>query len=638
MLPQLYISKLRSRRHLTFESLAARYLLTADTVPLVDLSDQPEQCSLQSQPKVSSPIAPEGEGATDPDLLAFALALANSGTTLYGADWATFSTAQRMIFEDGYSALPYVDVTNADHSPNSIAISKGITSVPAWEMPNGELIVGSLTLEEISNLTGVPIPYGSFPWVANMPDSVVELGAPLHVPIDAYDPNGQPLTIEVFSSDPTVIDAQLLFGNRSLRLDVAGYGPLVFQLFEDRAPRPAERVIQLTQSGFYDGVKFHRIIDDFVLQGGDPTGTGTGGSSLGPFDDQFHVDLQHNRSGVLSFAKSTDDTNNSQFFVSEIALPYLDFNHAVFGQLVEGEPIREAISSVLTNGLDRPIFDVLIQHAEVFSDQENGLMMLRAVGDVGENATITVRVTDPDGNTVTSSFQATVGLEISNGTPFLNDIPDVHSDFNSPAIITLSAQDAEGDAPYFSVSKLGTIDYQISIDSSTGEVELVPPPNFSGILQFTAIVTQLSPMTTSSKTDTQLVTVYVHGGWHNGDNPLDVDGDGFIAPSDVLRIINRINATGAHYLPGSSDVVAQVPYVDVNDDLFITPADALQIINFLNSSASGESEGEDEVIPIGNQEGGFVDASQHFSTSYDLSLFDWLWGLDALTEQRRKSR
>ena len=124
---------------------------------------------------------------------------------------------------------------------------------------------------------------------------------------------------------------------------------MVFQLFEDKAPRPTGRVIELAQDGFYDGIIFHRVIKDFVIQGGDPTGTGTGGSTLGDFDDQFHVDLQHNREGLLSYAKSTDDTNDSQFFVTLGATRHLDFNHSIFGILTEGYHVLEAIGNTATN-------------------------------------------------------------------------------------------------------------------------------------------------------------------------------------------------------------------------------------------------------------------------------------------------
>ena len=78
---------------------------------------------------------------------------------------------------------------------------------------------------------------------------------------------------------------------------------MVFELFEQRAPRPAGRVIELAQSDFYDNVTFHRVENNFVIQGGDPQGDGRGGSTLGDFDDQFHLDLQHTSTGVLSYCE-----------------------------------------------------------------------------------------------------------------------------------------------------------------------------------------------------------------------------------------------------------------------------------------------------------------------------------------------
>ena len=104
---------------------------------------------------------------------------------------------------------------------------------------------------------------------------------------------------------------------------------------------------------------------------------------LGNFDDQFHPDLQHNRGGILSFAKSGDDTNNSQFFITEGPTRHLDFNHSIFGQLVEGEEVREAISEMDTNGPpeNRPDVPVVISTIDVFKDTENAVVFLKALGN-----------------------------------------------------------------------------------------------------------------------------------------------------------------------------------------------------------------------------------------------------------------
>ncbi len=163
---------------------------------------------------------------------------------------------------------------------------------------------------------------GTAPTLAELPDIVLNAGSPQWVPLDGFDVDGGTLTYTVTSSNPSLVQGTVPTGNKSLKMSVAGFGDMYFQLFEHLTPRVTNRIIQLVESGFYDDtatntITFHRILNDFVIQAGDPTGTGSGGSTLGDFDDQFHVDLQHNRSGLLSMAKSSDDTNDSQFFITE---------------------------------------------------------------------------------------------------------------------------------------------------------------------------------------------------------------------------------------------------------------------------------------------------------------------------------
>ena len=134
-----------------------------------------------------------------------------------------------------------------------------------------------------------------------------------------------------------------------------------------------------------------------MIQGGDPLGTGTGSSDLPDFDDQYHVDLQHNTTGVLSMAKSQDDTNNSQFFITEGTSRHLDFNHSIFGQLVEGESNRQAISNTAVDGSNRPRITVTMQSVDVFNDVENAMLMLKAPEGTSGSANVTVTVEDTDG-------------------------------------------------------------------------------------------------------------------------------------------------------------------------------------------------------------------------------------------------
>ncbi len=134
----------------------------------------------------------------------------------------------------------------------------------------------------------------------------------------------------------------IIEGNRSLRMSVEGYGDMDFELFEQRAPETTARIIELAQSGFYDGLTFHRVIPQFMIQGGCPQGTGMGGPGYN-FEDEFHPDLKHDGPGILSMANSGPNTNGSQFFITHVATPHLNGKHSVFGRVLEGQDIVNAI-------------------------------------------------------------------------------------------------------------------------------------------------------------------------------------------------------------------------------------------------------------------------------------------------------
>ena len=141
-------------------------------------------------------------------------------------------------------------------------------------------------------------------------------------------------------------------------------GTFTIELFEDKAPITTANFIELAQHNFYDGLIFHRVIDGFMIQGGDPTGTGMGGPGY-KIKDEFGEGLKHDDEGVLSMANAGPNTGGSQFFITLAPTPWLDGHHAIFGRIVEGMDRVRLIGVVPTDFRDRPIEPVVMEKVEV---------------------------------------------------------------------------------------------------------------------------------------------------------------------------------------------------------------------------------------------------------------------------------
>jgi peptidyl-prolyl cis-trans isomerase B (cyclophilin B) len=141
------------------------------------------------------------------------------------------------------------------------------------------------------------------------------------------------------------------------------HGPIAVELFDEEAPKTVANFVKLAGDGFYDGVIFHRIIPDFMIQGGDPTGTGSGGPGY-QFEDEFNS--QPVVRGALAMANAGPNTNGSQFFiVTADACPWLDGKHTVFGRVTDGMDVVTEIEAVETDARDRPREDVVIESVEL---------------------------------------------------------------------------------------------------------------------------------------------------------------------------------------------------------------------------------------------------------------------------------
>ena len=141
-------------------------------------------------------------------------------------------------------------------------------------------------------------------------------------------------------------------------------GDFRLELFEDKAPITPGNFIKLAEAGFYNRLVFHRIISGFMIQGGCPQGTGRGGPGYN-IEDEFHPELQHDGPGVLSMANSGPNTGGSQFFIALVPTDWLNNHHAVFGKVVEGIEVVNAIGAVQTGAQDRPVEDVIVEEGTI---------------------------------------------------------------------------------------------------------------------------------------------------------------------------------------------------------------------------------------------------------------------------------
>ena len=148
------------------------------------------------------------------------------------------------------------------------------------------------------------------------------------------------------------------------------HGPIHVELFPDDAPKTVNNFVKLVNDGFYDRVVFHRVIPDFMIQGGDPLGTGRGGPGY-KFGDEIHPDLVFDRPYLLAMANAGPGTNGSQFFITTAPTPWLNGRHTIFGEVIQGTDVIDAIGRVKTGAGDRPVEDVVLESV-VITDASGG--------------------------------------------------------------------------------------------------------------------------------------------------------------------------------------------------------------------------------------------------------------------------
>jgi peptidyl-prolyl cis-trans isomerase-like 1 len=144
-------------------------------------------------------------------------------------------------------------------------------------------------------------------------------------------------------------------------------GTITLELYWNHAPKSCKNFVELTRKGYYDNTIFHRVIRDFMIQGGDPTGTGKGGESIYGkyFEDEITRELKHTGAGILSMANAGKNTNGSQFFITLAPCPWLDGKHTIFGRVMHGMQVVKRIGNVQTNPGDKPLEDIKIVKGKV---------------------------------------------------------------------------------------------------------------------------------------------------------------------------------------------------------------------------------------------------------------------------------
>ena len=145
------------------------------------------------------------------------------------------------------------------------------------------------------------------------------------------------------------------------------HGDIVIKTFDDKAPETVKNFLDYCREGFYNNTIFHRVINGFMIQGGDPTGTGMGGPGY-TIDDEFGPGLAHSSEGILSMANAGPNTGGSQFFITLVPTPWLDGHHAIFGRITEGMDVVHKIGSTPTDFADRPLEDVVMEKVEIVKE------------------------------------------------------------------------------------------------------------------------------------------------------------------------------------------------------------------------------------------------------------------------------
>jgi cyclophilin family peptidyl-prolyl cis-trans isomerase len=376
--------------------------------------------------------------------------------------------------------------------------------------------------------------------------------------------------------------------------DPAFSGTMEFELFGSVAPRTVAYITGLVQAGFYNNLIFHRVMQNFVIQGGDPNGNGTGGPPGAgasqaqlqqlQFPDEFTPTVIFSGKGQLAMANSGNDTNGSQFFVTDGPQRGLDFNHTIFGQLVRGFDVLAEVEAVPTDSGNKPLGAVTITSAQIVQDPNAAVFTIQSTGTGAGSASVTITATPSSaGDTAgTETDPVTIFADTTNDPPILNvgqaplnfnqgptanPVRNLVTALNTPVTLALTSNDLEGDTPAFIVTETDAVaNATVSPPNANGQFTITPNPGFTGLLHFKASVTQTNSARNNGP-DSQVFTVAVGdksitataatGVTATAGTPITqtlttfIDGDTTASPSDFQVAINWGDGTALDTTSGT---------------------------------------------------------------------------------------
>lgn len=351
-------------------------------------------------------------------------------------------------------------------------------------------------------------------------------GKAILVPLIASS-NTSPVTFSTTSTNAQVTATplqNLSFVDMDITIDGVNKGTMRFALFGSIAPKTVARITQLVNSGFYDHLSFHRVIQDFMAQGGDPSGNGTGGSGT-TFDDEFNANAIFSTTNLLAMANSGKDTNDSQFFVtqsSQATLPrHLDFQHTIFGILLRGHATLDAVMSAGITSAEansrqqwnathpgdiRPMVDhdIRISDARMVTDTTDGVLLVK--GHAGSSTVVTVKATDSN-SAPTRTFGFSEVTDSTNDVPFLNPVSSQQTPAGTPLNFNVSATDIDGGT--ITLDGYSYDETKLTLTKNGGIFTVTPAAGFVGTAQIMVGVYQYTNSQNQGVWDTQKLNVTV---------------------------------------------------------------------------------------------------------------------------------